>query len=490
MLEDFQRLGDTFWQPDLRMCLFAVGIEPSPGKTRRLYQPPHAFGLPFCLAFCPSNPNRAEHVVRAAALTMRIAVVGAGIVGVTSAYELAAAGHEVTVFEQGGSIAAEASFAHAGLDGAGCAVAWSPLAVAGGVLGLALRGRLPAALALSSNPGSAHWNLKWLRANREAAQPELHLRQHRLAAYSRACTALLTQSLHLDFERSSGVTVVSRSAADSQRMQGGLAVLDHLGVRHKRLTADECRTLEPGLNPQAALHTAVHLPDEGASNSREFAHLIKQHAQRQGAQFVFNAQVLAIQPGARPELTVARGAQPQREPFDAVVVCAGLASRGLLAPLGVKLPLIGVSGLSVTAPLRLDEIRPQLGPTSVLLDPRRGVSIVRAGNRLRASGGARVGGLSRAQDATALKPLYRTLDEWFPGAARTAQAQQWHGVSPALPDGLPILGRSGLDGVWLNLGHGSVGWTLSCGSAQLLSALIAGITPEIDTDALGIARFR
>lgn len=426
---------------------------------------------------------------------MRIAVVGAGIIGVTSAYELAVAGHEVTVFEQGGSIAAEASFAHAGLDGAGCAVAWSPLAVAGGVFGLVLRGRLPAALAPITSPGSAHWTLKWLCTNRGAAQRELHQRLHRLAAYSRACTTELTQSLHLDFERSSGVTVVARSAADSQRLLGASALLDQIGVRHKRLTADECRSLEPGLNPQAALYAAVHLPDEGASNSREFAHLIKQHAQRQGARFVFSAQVLAIQPGAQPELTVASGEERQRETFDAVVVCTGLASRRLLAPLGLKLPLIGVSGLSVTAPLRLDEFHPHLGPASVLLDPRRGVSIVRAGNRLRVSGGARVGGimgkgLSRAQAAAALKPLYRTLDEWFPGAARTSQAQQWQGISPTLPDGLPVLGPSSLGGVWLNLGHGSVGWTLSCGSARLLSALIAGIAPEIDTEGLSLARFR
>ena len=421
---------------------------------------------------------------------MRIAVVGAGIIGTTTAYELAAAGLEVTVFEQGGSIAAEASFAHAGLDGAGCAVAWPPAAVAGGVVGLALRGRLPAALALISNPGSTRWKLKWLRANRGSAQPELHQKQHRLAAYSRACRIELTQSLQLDFERSLGVTVVARSAADSQRLQGALAVLDQIGVRHQRLTADECRALEPGLNSQAALHAAVHLPEEGAGNSREFAHMIKRHEQRQGARFAFNAQVLAIQPGAQPELLVARGADRQRERFDAVVVCTGLASRRLLAPLGLKLPLTGVSGLSVTAPLRLDEIHPHLGPTSVLLDARRGVSIVRAGNRLRVSGGAQLAGLRRAQTTAALKLLYQTLDEWFPGAARISQAQQWQGISPTLPDGLPVLGRSNQDGVWLNLGHGSVGWTTSCASARLLSALIVGATPEIETEGLGIDRFR
>lgn len=421
---------------------------------------------------------------------MRIAVIGAGIIGVTSAYELAAAGHDVTVFEQGSSIAAEASFAHAGLDGAGCAVAWSPLAVAGGLVGLSVRGRLPAALPLGANPDNIGWTLKWLRANRGAAQREVHARQHRLATYSRACTTQLTQSLHLDYERFSGVTVVARSAGDSQRLLAGVAVLAQIGVRHQQLTADECRLLEPGLNPRAALHAAVHLPDEGAGNSREFAHLIKQQAQRQGACFAFNAQVLAIQPGARPELTVTRCSQRQQESFDAVVVCAGMASNRLLAPRGLKLPLIGMAGVSVTAPLRLDEIHPHLGPTSVLLDPRRGVSIVRAGNRLRLSGGARIGAMSRTHEAATLKLLYRSLDEWFPGAARTSQAQQWQGSSPTLPDGLPVIGRSGLDGVWLNLGHGSVGWTMSCGSARVLSALIAGVAPEIDTVGLTIDRFR
>lgn len=421
---------------------------------------------------------------------MRIAVIGAGIVGVTSAYELAASGHDVTVFEQGSSIAAEASFAHAGLDGAGWAAAWSPLAVSGNLLGLALRGRLPAALPLGSLAGGLGWKLRWLHANRSSMQRVLHERLHRLASYSQKRTAELSQTLHLDFERSSGVTVVVRSASESHRLVTGLVALDQIGVQYQRLTAEECRVLEPGLNPQMPLHSAVRLTNEGAGNSREFAHLMKRHAQRLGARFAFNAQVLAIQPGSRPELALRCGVEESRETFDAVMVCAGLGSTQILSRLGLKLPLKGVTGLSVTAPLRLDELHPQLGPTSVLLDPGRGVSIVRAGNRLRVSGGTRVGTTRHVQTSSAWNPLYRTLDEWFPSATRTGQAQQWHGASPTLPDGLPVIGRSGVEGVWLNLGHGSAGWAASCGSAKVLSTLISGGTTEIDINGLTIDRFR
>jgi D-amino-acid dehydrogenase len=239
----------------------------------------------------------------------------------------------------------------------------------------------------------------------------------------------------------------------------------------------------------------VHLPDEGASNCREFAHLLRQQAQRHGTRFVFNAQVLAIHPGTQPELTVALEEKASetrqvRERFDAVLVCAAMGSRRLLAPLGVRLPLIGVCGHSVTAPLRLDEVHSHVGPTSVLLDPRRLVTISRAGARVRVSGGARVGHMSRSGTAAALLPLYQALDEWFPGAARVGQARHWQGASPTLPDGLPVIGPSGADGVWLNLGHGSVGWALSCGSAQVLTSMLGGVPPEIDTDGLGVERFR
>jgi len=424
---------------------------------------------------------------------MRVAVVGAGIVGVTSAYELAAAGHEVTVFEQGGSVAAEASFAHAGLDGPACAAAFSPLAVTGDLLGLTFRGRLPQAL--SAHPADCAWTLRWLSANRSSVQQINRQRLHGLARYSRARAAVLAQTLHLDFERSNGVLVVSRTAVESRRLQLVQLALEELGVRCRQLSPEQCLSVEPGLNADAALHAGLHLPDEGASNCREFAHLMRQQAQRHGTKFQFNTQVLAIHPGSQPELTLAAAdkgpdVRSIRDRFDAVVVCAAMGSRRLLSPLGVKLPLMGVIGHSVTAPLRLDEVHPHIGPCSVLLDPRHLVTISRAGARVRVSGGARVGSESRSAMATTLRRLYLALDEWFPGSARVGQARHWQGTSPTLPDGLPVIGPSGVEGVWLNLGHSSIGWTLSCGSAQVLASMMGGVPPEIDTGGLGFDRFR
>ena len=426
---------------------------------------------------------------------MRVAVIGAGIVGVTSAHELAAAGHEVTVFEQGGSVAAEGSFANAGLDGTGWAVAWSPLTVTGSLLGLVLRARLPAALKPGVRPGACAWTLGWLAAHRLSAQQLSRQRLHRLAGYSQARMLELTRLLQLDFERSSGSLVVSKCAAETEHMHVALATLGELGVRSSLLTPEQCRSIEPGLNPEARLHAGVHLPEDGVGNCREFVHLIRQQAQRHGTRFVFNAQVLAIHPGARPELTVAHkgmgsDARPVRDRFDAVLICAAIGSHRLLSPLGVRLTLIGVHRHSVTAPLRLDEVEVHIGPNAALIDPALAITITRMGARVRVSGGTRLGPMSRSVTAAALRQLYQSLDEWFPGAARVGQASHWQGVSPTLPDGLPVIGPSGAEGVWLNLGHGSVGWALSCGSAQLVAALMGGSPPDFDVAGLGAERLR
>jgi len=431
-----------------------------------------------------------------AASNLKIAVVGAGVIGVTSAYELAAAGHEVTVFDIGGTIAGEASFAPAGMDGPGWAMAWSALAAAAPGL---------PALGVGANPRRWLWAARWLNAHRRSALPLLHQRTHRLAAYSRERAQVLRRSLNLEFENAAGVLVLSRSAAHTKGMLKAALMLEQLGVAHRRLAADECLSIEPGLNPEQRPDAAIHLSGEGTGNCREFTHLMRQHAERLGVRFVFHTEVTGITAGERPVLTLRRAPPASsapgssREPehpeeqaaFDAVAVCSAIGAKPLLAGCGLRLPLARLLGHSVTLPLRLEDMSASsIGPTSAVIDAGKRISITRSGSRVRVAAVTRLGGPTSANDRSAVEPLYRLLDHWFPGCARASQAQHWAGACSALPDGLPLIGASGVRGVWLNIGHGDTGWAMACGSAKVLSDSICGRSPGIDIEGLGIERLR
>jgi D-amino-acid dehydrogenase len=431
-----------------------------------------------------------------AASNLKIAVVGAGVIGVTSAYELAAAGHEVTVFDSGGTIAGEASFAPAGMDGPGWAMAWSALAAAA-----------PGwpALGVGVHPLRWLWAARWLNAHRRSALPLLHQRTHRLAAYSRERAQELRRSLNLEFENAAGVLVLSRSAAHTKGMLKAALMLEQLGVAHRRLAGDECLGIEPGLNSEQRPDAAIHLSGEGTGNCREFTHLMRQHAERLGVRFVFHTKVTGITAGERPVLTLRRtppassASGSSREPdhpeeqaaFDAVAVCSAIGAKPLLAGCGLRLPLARLLGHSVTLPLRLEDMSASsIGPTSAVIDAGKRISITRSGSRVRVAAVTRLGGQASANDRSAVAPLYRLLDHWFPGCARASQAQHWAGACSALPNGLPLIGASGVRGVWLNIGHGDTGWAMACGSAKVLSDSICGRSPGIDIEGLGIERLR
>lgn len=446
---------------------------------------------------------------------MRVAVIGAGIIGVTTAYELCADGHEVTVFERRGSVAAETSFANAGVIAPGYVTPWAAPGMPAKVLRYLASKHAPVRLRPTLAPHTAAWLWKWWRACHARTYQANRLRMQRLAAYSRGRLHEVTTTLKLDYERSDGYLVLLRSAKDLALAQPGLASLAALNTRFEMLDAAQCLRVEPGLNPDAELHAGIYLPDDEVGNCREFAHLLRHETQRMGARFRFHTTVRRILPGATPQLehvyappddsTVLTAAGDQSadntfrdtqplpfleltESFDAVVVCAALGAPALLRPHGLNLPLEAVHGYSITAPLRHHESHPELGPHSGLMDERYKVAISRLGSRVRVAGSAEIGGsLARLNDA-ALATLYKVLHDWFPGVAHLSQAQRWKGARPMLPDGPPVLGRSGIEGVWLNLGHGSSGWALSCGSARLLADAVAGRTPAIDVEGLGVER--
>lgn len=423
---------------------------------------------------------------------MRIAVIGAGIVGVTTAYELVADGHEVVVFERLAAVASGTSFANAGVVAPGYVTPWAAPGMPSKVL-RQLFGRHAAVRFGGWNAlAAAPWMWRWWRNCRPAAYAAHRSALYTLARYSRERLHGLSDALDIDYERAEGFTVLLRGARELAQAQAGLRLLRELEVAHELLNAEQCRRAEPGLNPDTPLHAAIRLPHDEVGNCRLFAQRIKDEALRRGAAIRFGHEVTRIVAGRPARLHWRAAADRGREadePFDALVVCAGHVANRLLAPLKLRLPLLAVHGYSVTAPLRAGEGLPPVGPRGALMDERYKVAISRIGDRVRVAGSAEIGGRPDALNPAALATLHRVLDDWFPGAARIAQAQTWKGARPMLPDGPPVVGATRVEGVWLNVGHGSSGWALACGSARVLADRIAGRAPAIDADALAPARF-
>lgn len=410
---------------------------------------------------------------------MKIAIVGAGIVGVTTAYELASDGHEVTVFEQRSAAAEEASFATAGLLAPHLL---SPWAVPG--FGHALRLMGPhATLRLSGGLSRANWAWlsRWRSATHASSAPAAAL--ERLAQYSQSRLQALAQRHELDFEASVGRLVLLRTEQERAQIQPALQVLRDSGVALREVDADIARQIEPGLSPEAPLAGAIHLPDARAGNCRLFAQLLRQGTQGSGVHFAFNTRIDRI--GTGPVGVVVQGESDLRR-FDAVVLCAGTASAALLPALGMRLPMAAVYGYSVSAPLRESTHAPQ----GSVVDVAQQISITRLGQRVRIAGGAELAGADAEHHAATLQRLYRTLNDWFPGGAQLSSGVQvWRGARPLLPDGAPVVGASGVPGLWLNTGHGAGGWALACGSARALADLMAQRAPEVPLDGLGMRQF-
>ena len=452
---------------------------------------------------------------------MHIAVIGAGVVGVTTAWELTMDGHTVDVFDRRNAVASECSFANAGVIAPGYVTPWAAPGMPSKILRHLFSAHTPVRLHASLNPAVWRWAWRWLRACQPPVYERNRSAMHHLARFSQQRLASLTEKLHLEFERNQGVLVVHRDEADLERARAGTELLRSLGVNFKELDAAGCRAVEPGLQADEPLAGGIHLPNDEVGNCRQFTQMLRDDAETHGAEFHLANQVLRIQPGPPIKLEIrqlavnddyaasrlahatdfnpqvvsqamavrsraaARFGHPLSETeFDAVIVCAGVDSTRLLDPLGMHLPLQPLYGYSLTFPLRSAEH----GPRSAVMDERFKVVISRLGQRLRVAGSAELGGGLERQHQGAIATLYKVLNDWFPGGAQLRRAQVWKGARPMLPDGPPVVGKSNVPGVWLNLGHGSSGWALSCGSARALADMVGGREAALDMAPLALQR--
>jgi D-amino-acid dehydrogenase len=428
---------------------------------------------------------------------MHIAVIGAGIVGVTTAQALRSDGHAVAVFERRGSVATEASFANAGLLAPGHVVPWaSPDTPRKLMSQLFAR---DAAVRLAGVPGPAL--LSWLRQSKRASEPRRYARNRdamlRLAQDSLARTNALADQLGLVYEKGQGALVLLRDKTEIAQVREDLKLLAETALDFHLVDAAACRRIEPALEQATQLLAGVHHPQAGIGNCRQFALQLKSVLQADGVNFHLQREVVKLEPRAdgmtihsapcdvHADSALESGprsfVEPARaEAFDAVVVCAAIGAPALLAALGVRLPIQAVYGYSITLPVRHFEAYPDMGPRAALMDERFKVAITRLGDRVRIAGSAELGGAAADMRQAPLATLYRVLEDWFPSAARQAQSQAWKGARPMLPDGPPAIGSAGVPHLWINTGHGSSGWALACGSARLTADLIAGRSTAID----------
>jgi D-amino-acid dehydrogenase len=319
-------------------------------------------------------------------------------------------------------------------------------------------------------------------------------RMQRLGVYSRQRLDALSRGHRLEYEQARGYMILYRHAQELARARRGLPLLAELGVAHELLEPLEARAHEPALSAQAPLHGALYLPADLVGNCRQFAHVLKAQAQDLGAQFRFGAEVTSLSKSHAGGLYWRAADRPDEQPhaeaFDGIVLCTGMLAPALGAKLGLKLPIVPIFGYSMTAAIRQREGEPDPGPKAGVMDERYKVAITRLGQRIRVAGIAEVGGDPELLRDAPIRTLYKVLDDWYPGAADYAKVQHWKGARPMLPDGPPLIGRAGPQRLWLNLGHGSSGWALACGSARVLADLLAGRTPDIDIEGLGIERLR
>lgn len=414
---------------------------------------------------------------------MKVVVIGAGIIGVTTAYNLRRDGHDVTVVERRSGVAQETSFANAGVMAPSYVAPWAQPGMPGKVLAYLFNAEAPIIFRPSLDPALWRWIARWLRECRLDRFTRNKARMQRLAFYSQSELRALRELHQLEYEQTRGYLQLFRTHKEVERSAVTRKMLTDLGVSHALLTPEQARTLEPSLHAPTPLAGALHLPDDETGNCAFFAQQLKDIAIRDGVEFRFN---VAVQ---RVRVEQQRVSQLRTDAGDisgdAFVVAGGIDSVALLRPLGIRLPMQAVKGYSATAAITAFEHAPYIS----VMDESYKVAITRMGKWVRIAGTAELGTRGMQLRDSALRTLLKVAQDWFPYAASYSKSRFWIGARPMLPDGPPVLGKTPIGNLYVNAGHGSTGWVMACGSARVLTDVIAGRAPAIDLDGLTLDRY-
>lgn len=416
---------------------------------------------------------------------MKVIVLGSGVIGVTTAYYLARSGHEVVVVDRQPKPALETSFANAGEVSPGYSSPWAGPGVPVKAIKWLLMRHGPLVIWPKLDPVMWIWMLKMLRNCTSARYAVNKSRMIPIAEYSRDSLRALRSEIGIRYdERSRGTLQLFRKQAQLDHTGGDIAVLQQYGVPYEVLDREGCIVAEPAL---AAVREkfvgGMRLPQDETGDCHMFTDALAAEAMKLGVQFKFNTAIARLETNGANITGVVTSAGVLQA--DAYVAALGSWSPRLLGPIGVHVPVYPVKGYSITVPV----VDADGAPVSTVMDESYKVAITRLGDRIRVGGTAEISGYSNTLDAARRATLDHSLTDMFPRGGDLAKATFWCGLRPMTPDGPPVIGATRYANLHLNTGHGTLGWTMACGSARVLADMLSGRKPDIDVSELTLDRY-
>jgi D-amino-acid dehydrogenase len=415
---------------------------------------------------------------------MRVVVLGSGVVGVTSAYYLARAGHEVTVIDREAGPALETSFANAGQISPGYASPWAAPGVPLKAVKWMFQKHAPLAIRLDGTQFQLQWMWQMLQNCTSSRYAVNKGRMVRLAEYSRDCLQALRAETGIQYEgRTGGTLQVFRTQQQFDGAAKDIAVLQEANVPYELLSPAELARAEPALAAVShKLTGGLRLPGDETGDCQMFTTRLAALAEELGVKFRYNTPIDALAMAGGRIAGVKCGEELVRA--DSFVVALGSYSTHFLSGL-VKIPVYPLKGYSITAPI----VNEASAPVSTVLDETYKIAITRFDDRIRVGGMAEIVGFDKSLRQARRETLELCVNDLFPGGGDTSKASFWTGLRPMTPDGTPIVGRTPVPNLFLNTGHGTLGWTMSCGSGQLLADVMSGKQPAIKADDLSVHRY-
>ncbi len=426
---------------------------------------------------------------------MRVTVLGAGLLGVSSAYYLNQLGHDVTVIDRQATPAAETSFANGGQISVSHAEPWANPGAPLKLLQWLGREDAPLLFRLRADMRQWLWGLQFLRECTPARTRHNIEQIVRLGTYSRDTLQAMRRDIGIGYEeRSQGILHFYTTQKEFDAAQGPAEQMRALGCDRQVISADEAVRLEPALRHiRPTLAGATYTQEDESGDANKFARALAKQCEANGVKFLMGHNITALrEAGGRIDHVEATDFEGrfQRIRGDAVVLAMGSLSPLLTEPLGIRLPIYPAKGYSVTMPVKDASMAHQVSLTDDEFKLVFSRYTSEGSDRLRIAGTAEFNGYDRDLNAVRCEAIVRRVEQLFPGAGDTSQAQFWTGLRPATPSNVPLIGKTRLPNLYLNTGHGTLGWTHACGSGKSVARIVSGLVPEVDFAFTGMVQER